>query len=1186
MADKKGSNKPPEGPKKSRPEDMEKTVLDVDIRNLDDLKEEFKEGFEETVMVRVPMDEDLDQTEEDFFDREETTGDHEIPELASKKKSKGSDKKEKKSAPSKKEKPAPPVEKPAAKEVETKAAPSEPVAKTSDEGSYTVMPQMPRFKPKLSLAAVAMALIFLLCLLEGLVEVMTRGAGLRLPAIALSAVGLLAFLGIIFRRWEGKSGFLWVVLAWFGLVFYSAFNYLTSDPESLHFFKMPLNVLIGPILFLLGLIVTWMLFAKKRVPMLSKILALLSLLVLGLNLTLNLLGHQTLETGLWGSSFFLKLPLLARPGILVLWLVFPLLFIASFLALVLVKPSTKGKFRGVGVPLVLLCILGSLLGVRLLARQGVLPPLLSKIFPLKYFGTTIVDPLSSAAKLEIAPGAISAKDELFHLQVVASNSRGKANARQAWLMVKNMEGNEFAADLEGMLSLSRGDKTIKSVKATLVSGRLGVAREILLLVDLPSLVKTQSKSAVIAAIVDLGRILNPRDRILIGTAGGTATLVSASRDKWEGDLGKILSPDRLDAAATMSSLLKKESSPGALRQILYLGEAGSFLTPELMQSLTADAAKAKAGFSMVSLGKAGPEDGLVYVAMDPSALGFELLSASAEALGQYTLDFPSLPPLPKINVVKSPQGPVNLVGSRFDFEVSGQDPSLIASLQIKMDDENPIDLDKAQAQQAVDLLKFKIKPGVHHLEISLTTTSGDVVTEGVDVNYVTRRSLRFVKPLDKDTISGNYGVMLSPGRVQGVNTATVDFYVDGNKQGSVTAEPMLFNMDTVGMSEGDHTLQAIQTYSDGTNETIQVQVRVNQQVPQVKIAHPSIGEYLPNLADIEAQIGGGLFEQVQKVEFLVDGEWIGESLLAPYRFLWSNNGFPAGNYFIQARAVYGSQATTTDAVQVQLGQGEVVVQADPALSPTGMLFPDNVEVLMDSSVRMNEAIGQSIKLDLAKFGLSELIQSLPQTVKLSARVYGAESFSAERNCSDSALLKNPANDIPTVEGRGTSPLAYSLKMLEQDLKKSQGSRVALLIADGWDRCGQDPLEVATQLAKQGDRIRLHVIYFSDVDPGTESLLKKLAEVMGGRTYRVRNEEEMSRAIRDAMQVSFTLYDFKNAAVINQPLSQNPFAVRSGDYRLEIDTMPSIVKEKIVIPTGTKKNFTVQSQDGKYDVLEE
>jgi hypothetical protein len=446
--------------------------------------------------------------------------------------------------------------------------------------------------------------------------------------------------------------------------------------------------------------------------------------------------------------------------------------------------------------------------------------------------------------------------------------------------------------------------------------------------------------------------------------------------------------------------------------------------------------------------------------------------------------------------------------------------------------------------------------------------------------------LQFVKPLDQDSVSGTINILFSPAKRAGLQTTALELFVDGIPSGRATTEPYLISLDTAGLNPGDHSFQGVQYFSDGTSEAVEIKVQVAPTIPMVKLIRPSNGEFLANVAEIEAQVGGGLLEQIDKVDYYVSGQWIGESNQAPHRFLWSNHNFPAGKYFIQARAQLASGPITTDAVQVQLSQAELVVQADPAQSPSGNLFPENVEVLIDASVSMQEALGPLFKFDLAKTALNEVMESLPQNVRLLTRVYGVDPETGQKDCEATKLLKKPREELPALQAGGASNLAFALQSMAKDLQKAQGSRMGLLITDGWDRCGGDPIAVAESLSKGKNKTRLHVIYFDTVSPTEQSLLKRLAEITGGRSYVVRRPEDLLLAIRDAAQVNFTLYDFKNAPVVNQPLSDQSFLVRTGDYRLEVDTVPPISLDNLSVSSGGKRVFMVEAQGEGYRIREE
>ncbi len=1179
MAKDKEKKTPKPPAKKMSEEDLDKTTLDIDIRQLD--------GFEETVMVKVPPPEDSDLHDIQYFDQEKT-GEHEVevptaapapaedPSMEATGFFQMPDLDEEGAASA----PPPPVKVKAPAPVK-KAPPPPPPPEPAPAPIFGATPA----KPQRSLVYLLLSLVFFLFLAEGLVEVLSRGAGLRLPAILATVLAGLFLAGALLRRLEGRNAFLGIVLAWFGLVAWSGIRFYASDPANLHFFKIGLASWMGAFWVLVLGIAAIVLFATPRLSFLAKLLAGIGFLLGAAALVFALIGGQTFEAGIWGASSMGAIPLWLRPGVLSLALSFPLLVLAVVLGWILRRKSGEPFLRRGAWALLAIGVIGSLLGWKLLSRQGMKAPGTGFFTRESFYGVTWLDPLTSPIRLEVLEGRPAFNSiEGMPLRVAASRSSPAGKGRQSRLMVRNQEGLSFAPGVAGHLALSRGDKAMRGVEIEVDRQRLGAARQLLLVLDLPSLVQTEVKSSMASAIYEAASLLQSQDKLHLASAATAETLQTGKPASWEKPVEKVLAP--ASAALDMTVAMKKLAGAKGLKQAIWVGDVAKLPPAATRSAWQVEAKKNGTALSFVALGVGADSGPDIYTSLAPAGLGFEILSAAAETWGDATLKFPALAPLPRVRWMKSETGQALVKAGKVEFEIQAEDSAAIQSLTLQLDDEKPLTLDKAALRQSVDLTAMKIKPGPHRLNLLLTTSDGDVVSQNLELQYVARRPLRFVKPLDKDSVAGNFNVMLAAGQAQGQEIQSLELSVDGQKIGQATSEPYLIPLNAATLSDGEHTLQAVQTYNDGSSESQQIQVNVNQQTPALQILRPSNGEYLSNLGDIEAQVGGGLFEQVQKVEFLVDGEWVGESLQAPFRFLWANSTFPAGNYFIQARAYLGNQATVTDAVAVQLGQGEVIVQADPSLSPSGTLFPDNVEVLVDASVGMNQPVGQAFKIDLAKAVMSGLVQTLPQNSRLNARVFGSQSLADQKDCADVKAMKTASGAWDSLEARGVLPLARGLELLEKDLKKSQGSRVGLLIAGGWDQCGGDPIAIATRIAKQGERIRLHVVYFSDVNSSAESLLKRLAEVMGGRTYKVARQEDLQAAIADAVQVNFSLYDFKNTVVVDQPLSQKPLTVRAGEYRLEVDTSPQVVKPQVQVSVGGRKTLLVQSAGGKYDIREE
>ncbi|HEX5034036.1 MAG TPA: hypothetical protein VFW62_06105, partial [bacterium] len=433
------------------------------------------EGFEETVMVKVPPPEDSDLHDIQFFDQEKT-GEHEAEPPA----------------PSPGPAPRPPAvtqdmeattffempeveEEPAVESAPPpKAKAPEPVQAKAPEPARTLPPVGPApvaapilasAKPKRSLIYLLLSLVFFLFLAEGTVEALSRGAGLRLPAILATALAGLFLAGALLRRLEGRHAFLGVLLAWFGLVAWAGFRFYASDPANLHFFKLGLAFWLGPVWVLVLGIAAAVLFATPRLSFLAKLLGAIAFLLGLVAWIFALIGGQGLEGGLWGAPTLSAIPLWLRPGVLSMALSFPLLFLAIILGWVLGRKQGQPFLRRGAWALLAIAMVGSLLGWKLLSRQGMRTPGAGIFTGESFYGVTWLDPLTSPIRLQVLEGRpLFNSPEGMPLRVAATRSSPSDKGRQSRLMVRNQEGLSFAPGVAGHLALSRGDKPMRGVQ--------------------------------------------------------------------------------------------------------------------------------------------------------------------------------------------------------------------------------------------------------------------------------------------------------------------------------------------------------------------------------------------------------------------------------------------------------------------------------------------------------------------------------------------------------------------------------------------------------------------------------------------------------------------------------------------------------------------------------------------------
>ncbi len=1186
--DQNGKLPPPEKKKTVVQDDLDKTVLDVDIRQLG------KEGGgedalgEETVMVHMPMEDDSDFHHMDLFE-EENTGDHVI-EVPSEKKLE-QDLASDSSLPEdlgflEEVVPEPPL--PFEEEVPVLTVQTGDEAPPPPSRPQTVFPQQGTVSSSnFSILSILGTGLVAVLMILALIEALRRGAGLRLPASLATVFCLLCLVGSAARRIESRPGFLWATAAWFSYVAWGGFHYATSGMS--YFLGFSFAALLGSFLMFASTVVVAELVVKNPMPFWAKFPALLGWILILVAWLISLGQRGGVEASLWSPDFLKFLPLNIKPVVLALGWAFPLMVLSVLGRLFLVRNPQGGFAWSLVSALLLICVSGGLLGAKLLARQGVSLPWFGASLGGVSSGATVLDPHTIGLRLVVATqqegeGVNKSDDRSTPLWLSASLSEVQSKTQKSFLAVQNSEARPFVdSRLSTSLSLYRGDQKMSGVKVNLLRERLNTPRHLMVVLDFDPNMDSILHTSLFGALFHLAQHLGPRDQLWVLGQGGSQVLNQENRREWESLLKKAVVSGEKEQAELLDEAFKKFGELSGLKQMLYWVQVGD-LPNEEGQKLWKEKAKKSGGeLSFLTLGQPNRTEG-IYWAEFPSGLGFQLLSAAAVTLGNYVLEFPALPPVPQVQWRLDESKNLDLQQGKVSFEVKMQNPEELAQVFFGVDNDKSVELDaKALKYEVANL---KLSAGHHRFRVELVTASGERVTSYQEADYAARRTLNFIKPLQQDTVGGAFNVMLAPGEIPGLGIQSIELQVDGQGVGTVSAAPFLIPLDVSTLAPGVHTLKAIQTFQGGGQEEAQIQIQVSASVPAFNLVRPNNGELLSNLTEIEAQFGGGLLQQIEKVEFWVDGEKVGESLSPPFRYLWSSAGFPAGDYFIQARAYLPNKVTLTDAVQVQLAQAKLTLQADPGVYPDGRMFPKNVGVLLDASVTMQEVKGEARKMDLAQYALAQLGRTLPKDVHLKARVFGATTPVSERNCQDTQPLSNPGAQWGGVQAQGAAPLALALQSLGKDLKDVKGSRVGLLITDGWDSCGGDPLAVAKELNQDSERLRLHILYLGEGDPASESLLNRLAESTGGRMYKVSRPEELVNALKDAVQVSFSILDYKNNAIEERPLSDQPFFLRAGEYNLEVDTVPPIKKRSLVLMAGGEKRLTILEENGQFTIKEE
>ncbi|MDX1385968.1 MAG: VWA domain-containing protein [bacterium] len=223
------------------------------------------------------------------------------------------------------------------------------------------------------------------------------------------------------------------------------------------------------------------------------------------------------------------------------------------------------------------------------------------------------------------------------------------------------------------------------------------------------------------------------------------------------------------------------------------------------------------------------------------------------------------------------------------------------------------------------------------------------------------------------------------------------------------------------------------------------------------------------------------------------------------------------------------------------------------LLSTLLFFPDlasaskRIEIILDVSGSMGALAGGEKKMEAAKKAVANTIGSIPSSANVGLRLYGhrVPNNKKAESCQDSQLVipfgpVNPTqfqNALNQAMPLGQTPIAYSLELAAKDfgaLKDEEA--VIILVSDGKETCGGDPVQVAKDLIAQGFNIKINTIGF-DVDAETRAQLEGISQATGGTYMDAKDTAQLSKSLQELTQKSLVIE--KEKSVYGDP-------IRGGD----------------------------------------
>jgi len=190
------------------------------------------------------------------------------------------------------------------------------------------------------------------------------------------------------------------------------------------------------------------------------------------------------------------------------------------------------------------------------------------------------------------------------------------------------------------------------------------------------------------------------------------------------------------------------------------------------------------------------------------------------------------------------------------------------------------------------------------------------------------------------------------------------------------------------------------------------------------------------------------------------------------------------------------------------------------------LEPTNIEIILDASNSMVETVPGGVKIDVARRAIEQLLEILPASYNVGLRGYGHRFSHTDpgRSCTDTELLSalKPLTQenrtaisqrLTLMQPKGMTPIAYTLEHAVNDFFGLTGKNIIILVSDGEETCGGDPLAIADYIVSLGIGIKVYVI---GLDVSSKTQLEGIALRAGGRYYDARNAIELGNALKQAV----------------------------------------------------------------------
>jgi len=306
---------------------------------------------------------------------------------------------------------------------------------------------------------------------------------------------------------------------------------------------------------------------------------------------------------------------------------------------------------------------------------------------------------------------------------------------------------------------------------------------------------------------------------------------------------------------------------------------------------------------------------------------------------------------------------------------------------------------------------------------------------------------------------------------------------------------------------------------------------------------------------------------------------------------------PDGSWKAEPNTLHGQGAPYAPSMWAIIGlagsfadtqTGSLQVAAD---APTASAR--NIEIILDDSGSTKLPLGKSTRMGTARGVLKEVLAKLPDDMNVGLRVYAHRYSSRDkRTCTDTELMvpikkldrRQVLAAVENLKPKGETPLVYSILQSPVDLNAVGGGSV-IVITDGEETCGGDPVAAAEQLKAAGLPITLNIVGFTLKGKDVEQQLTRFAQETGGQYYSAQDGEALSRALSSAALNTFPyeVFNDKGEQVAKGQAGPLSESLAPGSYKVVVQAGDQELTETATVTRNTNTLLKIVRRNQQFSI---